>query len=161
MYTQLPSLKPTPNGKDPALHRLLGAMREVKDGVLNDLTDSRIDRTKRKAVKGNKQRWSDKTVHRICKMCGVNQSEDLSLLYHELAGHKKTNGTVCSLLHDAVKKTSNAVGIQQVPMVTVQHATALTGCMFFGAGNQSIGEGLIPSSAVPPNQVSPTAIAAI
>ena len=36
-YAQLPSLKPTPNGRDSTLHRLLGAIREVQDGVLTTL----------------------------------------------------------------------------------------------------------------------------
>jgi len=161
LYAQLPILRPTPNGRDPALHGLLGAMREVRDGILDDLGDRRADRNERKAVRGIEQKWNDKTVDRICKMCGVNQTEDLPPLYHELAGHKKTDGTVRSLLQDAVESTADALGIQHIPTVSVQHATALTGWVFFGAGNQSLGEGLMPFSVVPPNQVSATAIAAI
>ena len=68
LYTQLPSLKPTPNGRDPELHRLLNVMHGVRVGLLGDLTDCQINRTKRKAVKGIKQRWNDKTVDRIFKM---------------------------------------------------------------------------------------------
>lgn len=161
LYTQLPALRPTTQGRDPALHGLLGAMREVRDGVLDDLADRRIDRSERKAVRSIEQKWNDKTVDRMCKMCGVNQTEDLPPLYHELAGHKKTDGTVRSVLQDAVESTANALGIQHIPTMTVQHATALAGWVFFGAGNQSLGEGLMPFSVVPPNQVSATAIAAI
>jgi ribosome assembly protein YihI (activator of Der GTPase) len=161
LYAQLPTLRPTPNGQDPALHGLLGAMREVRDGVLDDLADRRIDRGERKAARSIEQKWNDKTVDRICKMCGANQTEDLPPLYHELAAHKKTDGTVRSVLQDAVEFTANALGIQHIPTVTVQHATALAGWVFFGAGNQSLGEGLMPFSVVPPNQVSATAIAAI
>ena len=46
LYTQLLSLSPTANGRDPVLHRLLGAMREVRDGVLDGLTDHQIGHTK-------------------------------------------------------------------------------------------------------------------
>lgn len=138
LYAQLPTLRPTPNGQDPALHGLLGAMREVRDGVLDDLADRRIDRGERKAARSIEQKWNDKTVDRICKMCGANQTEDLPPLYHELAAHKKTDGTVRSVLQDAVEFTANALGIQHIPTVTVQHATELAGWVFFGAGNQSL-----------------------
>ena len=56
LYAQLPTLRPTPDGRDPALHGLLGAMREVRDGVLDDLADRRIDRSERKVVRRIEQK---------------------------------------------------------------------------------------------------------
>ena len=60
-----------------------------------------------------------------------------------------------------LETTANTLGIQHVPTDSVQHATALNGWVFFGTGNQSLGQGLMPFSVAPPNEVSAAAVAAI
>ena len=101
-----------------------------------------------------KQRWKDKTLDRLCKMCNVMNTEQLPPLYHELASHEKANGTTRSLIQEHVEAAAAALLIPHVPVVSVQHATALSGWIFFGASKQSLGEGLLPFLVIPPNQVS-------
>ena len=131
---------------------------------LGYLVTSQIAKSTAPSGRLSKVSNKDGTTKRLTEFskcgCGVNQSKDLPPLCHKLARNKKTNGTAYNFLQNAVETTSNALGIQQVSKVTVQHATALTGWMFYGAGNQSLGEGLVPFSVVPTNQVSNTTITA-
>ena len=161
LYQDLPVLRPQTGTRDPTLHGLLGAMRDVRDGVLQDMQDRREDRSTKKATKTIAEKWNERTVDRLCKMCAVVSAEDLPPLYHELAGHKQGDGTARSVLQDAVEAAAGHLGVPHVPVMTTQHSTSLNGWVFYGPSIQSLGEGLLPFSVIPPNQVSATAVAAI
>jgi hypothetical protein len=161
LYEQLPALRPNlgPHADNPALEGILGAMQEVRNGFINDIADRRLDRMARKAPRTVEDRYKPGTLDRLCKMCGT-ESDTLPPLYHALANHKKADGTIRSILQDHVEQAAHQMGIRHIPTMTVQHATALNGWVFFGASDQSIGEGFMPFSIVPPNQVSASAVAA-
>ena len=97
----------------------------------------------------------------ICRMCDVDDADNLLPLHAKWAAMKKTDGALQGLLQDAVKMATTTLHIPHCPTATVQHATALSGWIFCGASNKSLGEGLMPFSVVPPNQVSLWAVAAI
>ena len=161
LHRQLPALKPRTRDQNTALTGILGAMKDVRNGLIEDLADRRLDRDAKKTRPTVETRWPEKTVDRLCKLCGVRDWQDLPTLYHEMAAHKKTDGTLRSVFQEAVETAAAILGNLHCPTVTVQHATALTGWVFFGAGDQALGEGLMPFSITPPNQVSAGAIAAI
>ena len=153
-----PDLGPPDVGpSDPALEGILGAMKDVRDGFISDIADRRLDREDKKKSLTPETRWKDKTLDRLCKMCGVMNAENLPQLYNDLAAHKKADGTTRQLIQEQVEAVAHALRIQHVPVVTVQQATALSGWVFYGAGEQSLGEGLLPFSVIPPNQVSASA----
>lgn len=127
-------------------------MREVCNGFINDIADCCLDCMECKAPRTVEDHYKPGTLNCLCKMCGT-ESNTLSPIYHALASHKKADGTICSIVQDHVEQAADKMGICHIPMMTVQHATALNGWVFFGASDQSIGEGFMPFSIVPPNQV--------
>lgn len=160
LYVQLPTLALASTGSDP-MERVVAPLNEIRDAHLAAVHDARVHRAGVHARKTVAQKWNDRTVDRICRMCQEADTDDLPPLYSEWAAMKKTDGTLRALLQDAVESAATTLHIPHCPTVTVQHATALNGWVFCGAGDQSLGEGLMPFSVVPPNQVSVGAVAAI
>ena len=160
LCVQLPTLALASTGADP-MERVVAPLQEIWDAHLASVHDARAHQIASQAEKTVDQKWNDRTVDRICRMCGVTDTDDLSPLHAEWAAMKKTNGTLRGLLQDAVETATSTLHILHCPTVTMQHATALGGWIFCGAGNQSLGEGLMPFSVVPPNQVSHGAVAAV
>lgn len=152
LYTQLPALRPH-NQNETNLQEIVGALNEVRDGVLRSTHDRRQEREDNKHPKTIAQRWKASTISRLNKMCGVASETLLPPIYHELAAHKKgVDGNVRTMLQDAVETAGHALGMRY-PEVTVQHAQALAGWAF-GGGFETLGEGLLPFTVTPPNQVS-------
>ena len=157
MYRDLPILEPsTQASRDPAL---VGVIKDMRNDRIQDLADRRLEREEKVAPKTIAQKWNEKTVDRLCKMCCVADEELLPQLYHDLASHKKaSDGTVRSLFQDAVETAAGNLKVRY-PTMTVQHATSLNDWSFCGGVEQDLGEGLLPFSITPPDQVSAAAVA--
>lgn len=167
LYTMLPALKAAATGGDPTLPHLLGSMREIRDGILQDIGERRLARAETQKAMARPtiiSKWSDTPIlGRLLKMVNVQDasSDDIPKIYSQLAAHKKADGPVRLLLQDAVNAAAEALRISMPPTVSVQHATALTSWVFHGATENALGEGLMPFTVVPPNQTSRAALAAI
>ena len=143
----------------PGLGDALGTLQEVRTGYLDDLADRRLERAATNQPKTVVQRWKAETVDRLLKLCNVEDTELLPAFWHELAAHKKTQGTVRSLLQDAVETAAKQLRVRH-PTVTTQHASALTDWTFYGS-EIDLGEGILPFTITPPDQVSLAAVAQI
>ena len=157
LFKDLPGLDPSMGGQD-TLSGVASTLKEVRNGILDELADRRQDRQKKSARQTITERWHTGTCVRLLKMCGVDDWEDLPPLYHTLAGHRKDDGPIRNLLQDAVDAAAVTLRTRR-PNMTVQHATALKNWMFIGVTERELGEGLLPFSITPPDQVSASAIA--
>ena len=104
----------------------------MRNNQIQDLADRRIEREEKVAPKTIAQKWNEKTVDRLCKMCCVADEELLPQIYHDLAAHKKaSDGTIRSLFQDAVETAAGNLKTRY-PTMTVQHATSLNDWAFCG-----------------------------
>ena len=150
-----PTVTPGSHG----LGEALGTLQEVRTGYLDDLADRRHERAASSQPKTIQQRWKPETIDRLLKLCNVEETEHLPSFWHDLAAHKKTEGTVRSLLQDAVETVAKRLRVRY-PTVTTQHASALTDWAFYGA-ETDLGEGILPFTITPPDQISLAAVAQI
>ena len=154
LHMQLPGIVPTRGARsDPALTGIMRTMQEVRLATVDDLTDRRLERDKVLAPKTISERWPSH-VDRLCKMCGVDDTDDLPAYWHEVAALKKTTGASArGILQDSAEIAAAHFRVP-TPHVTVQHANSLQNWTLAGSTEYNLAVGILPFTVTPTGAVS-------
>ena len=158
LYHQLPDLRPNAGiQSDPALLGIMNTLQATNAGMFEDLADRRTERAKLREDKTIGDKWPT-YVGRLCKLCHVDEADQLPKFWQDAANLKKGGGvTMRSLLQDSVDMAAAEFQVLP-PHITVQHASSVTNWLFVGSTEFSLVGGILPFTVTPPGSVSVEAL---
>ena len=139
---------------------MLGEIRDACTATMADLEDRKAERTNAKLPKTIEENWPGKVdrLCKMCKMCNVEDPSELPNFWNEAVALVKGNGTIRSLLQDAVEEVAQEYKVK-APHVSVSHSTTIQNWLFSSTSVYDITTGLLHFTVTPPGAISAEAMA--